>query len=357
MWSVVEVNATIICACIPSLKPLAARFVPFIMFTPRKDGEEEPKSRGGRREETPSEMMEILTRKEELELEGRSTKGHPEKYPRNIRLLNLLNLRPRNMLVLNSRRSFAPNCLVTILFFAWGTAYGFLNVLGAKFGQARFGPWQSVAFQSAYFLGYLPIPLVVGRLILKRLGFTAAFISGLYIYSIGTLVFWPAAVLVSFPLSFISNLVIGSGLGILEITANLFISICGPLEYAESRLLFAQGFQGVGSLVSRLLAGKVLLPDVNKIEEVINVQWVFLGIALFDVLLAVCFYYLPVPEAPDKELDKLAQRRPANNARVFGFPVTYVTLALGVSSQFFQETANQIHIINYPDFVKKVMPQ
>ncbi|CRG85661.1 1,3-beta-glucan synthase component FKS3 [Talaromyces islandicus] len=359
MWSVVEVNATIICACAPSLKPLAARFMPFIMFKPREYADKSPKPGGGERkgrEETPSEMMEILTRKEELELEGQSTTGNLESYPGNIRLLNLLNLRPRNMLVLNSKRLFPPNCLVTTLFFAWGTAFGFVNILGARFGQARFGPWESIAFQSAYFLGYVPIPLLVGRRILKRLGFTAAFISGLYIYALGTLIFWPAAVLVSFPLSFISNLIIGSGLGILELTANLFISICGPLEYAESRLLTAQGFQGIGSLISRLAAGKLLLPHVNQIDEVISVQWVFLTIALLDVLLAVCFYYLPVPEAPDKDLDSLAQQRPANNVRVLGFPVIYVTIVLGVSSQFLQEMAEQLRISSSSDFLKEIMP-
>ncbi|QKX54925.1 uncharacterized protein TRUGW13939_02015 [Talaromyces rugulosus] len=346
MWSVIELE-------------------PFIMFDPRKESDTTPTSGGGggggggggEGREGPGEMMEILTRKEELELEGQSTTGNLERYPRNIRLLNLLNLRPRNMLGLNSKRAFAPNCLVTTLFFCWGTAYGFLNVLGVRFGQARFGPWESIALQSAYFLGYVPIPLLVGRRILKRSGFTAAFISGLYIYALGTLLFWPAAVLVSFPMSFISNLIIGSGLGILELTANLFIAICGPLEYAEIRLLIAQGFQGIGSLVSRLIAGKILLPHVNHIDEVINVQWAFLTIAIFDALLAVCFYYLPVPEAPDKDLDKLAQRRPANNARVLGFPVTYMTIVLGVSSQFFQEMGQQTRVTSYPDFVKKVMPK
>jgi fucose permease len=120
-----------------------------------------------------------------------------------------------------------------------------------------------------------------------------------------------AAVPVSLLMSFISNLIMGSGLRILELTANLFKAICGPLEYAEVRLLVTQGFQGIGSLVSRLIAGKVLLPYVNQIDEVINVQWAYLAIAIFDTLPAVCFYYLPVPEAPDKDLDKLAQRRPA----------------------------------------------
>lgn len=260
------------------------------------------------------------------------------------------------MLRLNSKQSFPPNCLVTTLFFGWGTAYGFLNVLGVRFGQARLGPWQSAAIQSAYFLGYVPIPLLIGRFTLKRASFTAAFISGLYIYTLGTLLFWPAAVLVSFPLSFISNLIIGSGLGVLELTANLFIAICGPLEYAETRLLAAQGFQGFGSLVSRLIAGKLLLPQANRIDEVINIQWTYLAIAFFDVLLAVCFYYLPVPEAPDEDLDELARKRPANNTRVLGFPVTYMTIVLGVSSQFLQEMAQQTRINSYPDFVNKVMP-
>lgn len=362
MLSVIEVNMTIICACIPSLRPLATKISPSLIFNRQQlsrrrkatlQGADESDGNEGS-EETPGEMMHILTSSQPERAKERI--GDLNQYPQ-VGLLNLLNLRPTRMLRLNAKQSIAPNVLVTLLFFMWGTSFGFLTVLSARIGLAHLGPWQAYILESAYYLGYLPIPILVGRPLLKRKGFIAAFISGLYIYALGTLLFWPSAVLVSFPIFLVSNLIIGSGIGILEITANLFIAICGPLEYAEIRLCTAQGFQGIGSLLARLIAGKLLLPRVDQISEVISIQWVFLGITFLAVLLSVVFYYLPVPEAPDQDLQKLAQQRAANNARVFGVPVIYITLVLGVWCQFFQESAQIVHVSSTPDILKTVKPR
>lgn len=350
MLAIVEVNLTIICACVPSLKPLASRISHTL--TEGTDPPKDIKQKADQQEQP--EMMEILTRPEQQ----RRRQATREPYPRRIKLLNLLNLRPRRMLRLDSKQSIPPNAFVTLLFSLWGTAYGLLNVLGEKFDLARIGPWKTYTVQGAYYLGYFPIPLLVGRLILKRSGFGSAFILGLYIYAGGALLFWPSAILVSFPLSLISNFVIGSGLGVLELTANLYIAICGPLEYSEIRLCFAQAFQGLGSLASRLMADKVFLPHAEDVSGIIRVQWVYLAIALFNVVLAICFYYIPVPEAMDKELYDLSQLRPeANNAMILGVPVIYITLFWGVWSQFFETAGNEVHATSLPNFMQKVMPK
>ena len=49
----------------------------------------------------------------------------------------------------------------------------------------------------------------------------------------------------------------------------------------------AQGFQGVRSTLSQVIAEKILLPVEYNIAQVINVQWVYLAIALFVVAAAV----------------------------------------------------------------------
>lgn len=141
-------------------------------------------------------------------------------------------------------------------------------------------------------------PLSFGRIVLKSWGFKATFITGLCIYACGTLTFWPSAVLMSFPAFLVSNFIVGLGLSTLEIAANPFIALCGPPEYAEIRLNMAQGIQAIGSVISPILARRVLFKQVLDAPSLVDVQWTYLGIALFDVLLAVVFYYLPLPEAP-----------------------------------------------------------
>lgn len=351
MFAFIEVNMTIICACVPSLKPLAHELAPAVVLGLKVGGH---KKRGSKAEGTPREMMGVITKEEKQ----KQRMDAYNQYPQNVKLINLLNMRPRRMLRLNQKQSIPPIAFVTTLFFLWGTAFGFLNVLGSRFQLTHLGPLKTWFSQGAYWLGYLPFPLLVGRLVLKRLSFGATFITGLYVYPLGVLVFWPAAVLVSFPLSFASNFVIGSGLGTLEISANSYIALCGPLDQAEVRLCIAQAFQGIGSLVSRLLSDKILLPDASQVDELINVQWTFLAISLTIVLLALCFYYIPVPEASNNDLREVAELRPeANTARLFGVPVIYVKIYLAVWAQFIQLAASGTHTINFPEFVRSVSPK
>src|SRR2546421_1205355 len=113
------------------------------------------------------------------------------------------------------------------------------------------------------------------------------------------------------------------------------LALCGPLEYAEVRLNFSQAFQAVGTVLSPLLAQKVFFKNVRDTSSLVNAQWAYLGIAVFDVLLAVAFYYVPLPEASDDDLEELADRRSAvYHTKVGGIRVVWLTLGLGVFSQF-----------------------
>jgi MFS transporter, FHS family, L-fucose permease len=67
-----------------------------------------------------------------------------------------------------------------------------------------------------------------------------------------------------------------------------FLSICGPPKYSEIRLNLAQAVQGVGSMAAPLLASYVFFKNISDTADGLQqVQWVYLGVACFVVLLAV----------------------------------------------------------------------
>jgi fucose permease len=265
----------------------------------------------------------------------------------------------KNMLKLTNKQSIMPLALTTILFFLWGFAYGLLDVLNSQFQLiVHMTPGQEVGLHSAYFSGYFIGPLTTGRFILKKYGFKATFICGLVIYGCGTLVFWPSAVLTSFTAFLISNLIVGTGLATLETAANPFIVLCGPPEYGEIRLNISQGFQAIGSILSPLLAQKVFFKNLHDAPSLISVQWAYLGIALFVILLAVVFYYLPIPGATDEELDELAdKRRIINQTKVLGVEVVWITLGLAIFSQFCYVGGQEAVAGQFQLLVEAVKPQ
>ena len=421
MWSAVEVHVGIICACVPGVKPLAAKVFPNFIGkitrvhshyygpggnspwtdrsphhsgkTPptspispshtrhptiaRNDGEmgimdflstpdggyqPPPKQEVDDAENldfitTPGTLARPSTRRTTttLTIDTKKTKRSAS-----LTALDFVDMKPHKSLVrMSSRESFAPIAFVTILFFLWGFAYGLLDTLNAQFQLVvNMSRGQFVGLHSAYYGGYFVAPLTFGHIIFKKWGFKSTFIVGLCVYGCGTLVFWPSAVLASFPAFLISNFIVGLGVATLELAGNPFISLCGPPEYAEVRLNISQAVQAIGTVVSPVLARKVLFRTVRDAPSLIDVQWTYLGIALFVIILALIFYYVPLPEASDDELEHMALKYVAINTRkVGGYPVIYVTLALGVFSQFCYVGGQEAVSGKFQDYIASVKPK
>ncbi len=192
---------------------------------------------------------------------------------------------------------------------------------------------QSLGLHDAYWCGYLIGP-IIGYFVLTRVGFKATFITGLTVFTVASLTFWPSSSLLSFPGFIVSNLLIGSGLSILEIAANPFIALAGPEELMEARLNFSQGLQAIGSVLSQLLAVKVLFKHFG-VTGLFSSQWVYLAVALWASLLGVIFYYVPLSEASDDDLERVSFRRESRRGmcwreRVWGVRIIWAVSCLGI---------------------------
>ncbi|KEQ67210.1 MFS monosaccharide transporter-like protein [Aureobasidium melanogenum CBS 110374] len=390
MWSAIEVNVGIMCACVPALKPLVSRFMPHLL---RDEGDVTEKHSSVDRQPTfemataqrvpsmqdpaylttqPSrepvedsnmDMMDFLTTPDmQNSLERsqtmltNSTRNTSADTPTFFDFVNLKNR--KSFVQMTVRESLFPVIMVTVLFFIWGFEYGLLDVLNRQFQRvAHMSSAQSVGIHSAYYAGYFFGPLTFGRLALKHYGFKACYIIGLSIYACGILIFWPAAVLTSFPAFVIVNFIVGLGLSTLEISANPFISLCGPMQYVEVRLNLSQGFQAIGTVVAPLIAQKALFGQSHDAPSLINTQWAYLGIALFTVALAVAFFYVPLPEATDKELEDACERMDnANHATVGKFRVIWYTLAVGAFAMFCYVGAQEVLATTFDGYLALVAP-
>ena len=248
---------------------------------------------------------------------------------------------------LTVKQSIVPITLVTFLFFLWGFAYGLLDVLNAKFQTSlNITAARAGGLQGAYFGAYFIGPLTYSGWIVRRFGYRWTFIAGLCINGVGSLMFWPSAVYRSFGGFCGSLFIVGSGLSTLETSANPFIASCGPPRLSEFRLELSQSFQAVGSVVAPLLASRVFFKKVGD-TDLGNVQWTYLGIAVFVFLLAVVFFFAPLPEVTDADMALQAEQcsdltgyqdKPLRKQYKLFFGVAaqfcYVGAQVGVASQF-----------------------
>ncbi|KAF2742010.1 MFS general substrate transporter [Sporormia fimetaria CBS 119925] len=395
MWSAVEINVGIMCGCVPAMKPLFTRFLPtwildhtvreksvtntsdsvmhpdlvhaHTVISRRKSQVEPAQPSSAHIEDEPMDMAAFLN-SPDVDLQPRANRNSYASMTRTAQRTPTFfdfvdERRKKNFTLMTNRESIFPILMVTLLFFVWGFAYGLLDTLNVRFQQvAHMTASQTVGEHSAYYLGYLVGPLTFGRFVFNHWGFKACYTVGLCIYACGTLVFWPSAVLMSFPAFLVSNFITGLGLSTLEISANPFIALCGPPEYAEVRLLVSQGIQAIGSILSPLLAMKVLFKD-SAGSSLIDVQWTYLGISFFTVILAIMYFYVPLPEASDRELEEATNRLPIpRNATVrlsgssVSIKIIYLTFALAILSQFLYVGAQESISTTADDFIRATLP-
>jgi fucose permease len=156
---------------------------------------------------------------------------------------------------------------------------------------------------------------------------------------------------------------IACGLSVLEIAANPFIAIAGPGRLSEARLCFAQGIQAIGGLCSPILAQKALFQMVEGID-LFRVQWCYLAVALFVVFLAVVFFYVPLSEATDIDLEtvKLQRLDSANldleeRDRIYGrIKIGHFALGTGVLAMFLYVGAQESVSYFWDESMQAVKP-
>jgi fucose permease len=237
---------------------------------------------------------------------------------------------------------------------------GLINSLtGQLQSGSGYNSAQGIILHNTYYCGYIIGPLAA-YYIFTRVGFKATFITGLAVFTIATLSFWPSSSLVSFPGFSVSNILIGSGLAILQVAANPYVALAGPDELMESRLNFARGFQAIGQMVSPLLAIKVLFKRVGR-PGLFSSQWLYLAISLSASLLGVVFYYVPLCEASNDDLELVASRREirkgiSKQAHVWRINIMLVVAIAGIFGMWLYIGAQEQLRYFWNDLMAEVKP-
>lgn len=157
-----------------------------------------------------------------------------------------------------ARENLVPFVLVTALFFLWGIPNNLNDVLIRQFMKSfEISRLQAGLVQSAFYMGYFLLSMPAA-LIMRRYGYKTGLVTGLLLYSAGTVLFYPAAMAGRYSFFLCALFVIASGLAFLETGANPFIAQLGDPASSERRLNFSQAFNPFGA-ISGALIGTVFI--------------------------------------------------------------------------------------------------
>ncbi len=195
----------------------------------------------------------------------------------------------------DGRNYLVPFLLVTSLFFLWGFAHSILDVLNKFFqNEMHLTKTQSAFIQVVVYGGYFLMALPAGAVI-RRWGYRAGVLTGLFLYGIGALLFIPGAEIMAFPFFLFSLFVIGCGLTFLETSANPYVTVLGNAEASEQRINFSQSFNGLGWILGPLVGGWFLFSQDNSP----NIALPYAIIGLVVLLIGGVFCFVRLPEIKD----------------------------------------------------------
>jgi FHS family L-fucose permease-like MFS transporter len=242
---------------------------------------------------------------------------------------------------------FGSLAALTSLFFIWGFITSLNDILIPHLKAVfTLNYTQAMLIQFCFFTAYFVVSVPSGHLV-ERIGFKRGIIAGLAIAGLGCLLFYPAAGWHSYPLFLAAFFVLASGITLLQVAANPYVTILGRPETASSRLTMTQAFNSLGTTIAPYLGALFILSAAVKTADEIKllsagelsayqsaqaavVQHPYLLLAAVLFLIAGLFAALKLPEAKPAG----AHAQPAADDAVHQSAWSYRHLVLGAVGIF-----------------------
>lgn len=174
-----------------------------------------------------------------------------------------------------------------MLFFMWGMLTALNDVLIPHLKAVyTLSYLQAMLVQSCFFGAYFLVSLPAGMLI-RRIGYQRGVVAGLALAALGCALFYPAT-RGGYGLFLFALFVLASGITILQVAANPYVTILGPAKSASSRLTLTQAFNALGTTVAPVLGGTLILSSAPGADAA-AVQVPYLVLAA--VLLALSLFF------------------------------------------------------------------
>jgi len=203
--------------------------------------------------------------------------------------------------------------VLTSLFFIWGFITCLNDILIPHLKAVfTLNYTEAMLVQFCFFTAYFVVSVPSGYLV-EKIDYKGGIIAGLSIAGIGCLLFYPAASSHSYPLFLAAFFVLASGITLLQVAANPYVTILGKPETASSRLTMTQAFNSLGTTIAPYFGALFILATAVKTADEIKllntdelsvyqaaqaaaVQIPYLLLAAVLFLIAIVFVLIKLPK-------------------------------------------------------------
>ncbi|RSK45041.1 sugar MFS transporter [Hymenobacter rigui] len=201
----------------------------------------------------------------------------------------------------------------------------------------------NLCFFGAYFVMGIP----AGKLV-QRIGYKGGMLAGFLIAALGAFLFYPAADSRSYALFLGALFVLATGVVLLQVAGNPYVSILGPAKSAPARLTLTQAFNSLGTTVAPLLGSALILSNLPDLDtatsaaaidvKAVQIPYLCIGAVLIVISILLGMLKLPVITHAQNEADS-GRRAYHYRHLVFG--------VIGIFAYVGGEVAIGSHIVSY----------
>lgn len=247
--------------------------------------------------------------------------------------------------------------LVTVFFF-WGFVAASNDILIPVFKKA-FDLTQaesqlvSLAFYIAYTVGaliYNGISVLMKQDIVNKLGYKNSLALGLFISALGTLLFYPAANLHSFPLMLSGLFIVALGFSLQQTVANPLAIALGPIRTGSQRLTMAGGINNFGTTIGPLVVSFAIFGSATNASTDISIESVKIPYLILGVAFIAVAIFLKLSSLPDRPTLVEAKIDDASHK---GSALKYPQLVLGMIAIFVYVGVEVSTASNLPAYMEK----
>lgn len=210
-----------------------------------------------------------------------------------------------------------PLVALTSLFFLWGFITCLNDILIPHLKNVfQLNYTQTMLIQLCFFGAYFIVSLPAGALV-KRITYKWGIVVGLLISAVGCALFIPAASFRVYGLFLGALFVLASGVTILQVAANPYVTVLGKPETASSRLTLTQAFNSLGTTIAPIFGAFLILSsataavsnatpeqiDALHMAEASAVKFPYLLLAGAFLVLAAVFAALKLPTVEEEDVE------------------------------------------------------
>lgn len=190
---------------------------------------------------------------------------------------------------------------LTVLFFMMGFITCLNDILVPYLKQVfELSYFQASLIQFCFFGAYGLTSIPASKLI-EKVGYQKGMVIGFIVTALGCLLFFPAVSFHKYSLFLGALFVLATGVVLLQVAANPFVSVLGPAETASARLTMTQAFNSFGTFLAPFFGSILILSTLQNSMNAEAVKYPYLFIAAVLVVIAVILGRIHFPSIPKSE--------------------------------------------------------